>query len=271
MSWRSKKSNRRVRKETIKPSLWSVFGMWLSQYRRIIISSLMVVAVTGSAWQLSTWLQGVEGLTIQQVRVEGSFENLDREEVGALIKPYAGHHFFDIDVVDIRAGLERQAWVQSASVRREWPDTLVVSLIEQRPVARWGKQGLLSHKGVVFYPDLHKTDALEGLPLLDGVTSSERSLLERLHQVTEILQPLGMKVVSLQMDARRSWRIELDNGLQLMLGREQDMQRIQRFLAFYPLLLAQRLGGEVAVVDLRYSRGFAVRWTAAPDKDVTIG
>ena len=44
-----------------------------------------------------------------------------------------------------------------------------------------------------------------------------------------------------------------------MLGREQGMQRIQRFVAFYPALLAAR-ADNVRAVDLRYPNGIVLRW-----------
>ena len=97
----------------------------------------------------------------------------------------------------------------------------------------------------------------EGLPRLDGVINSEYLMLTRLRDVGELLRPLGLRIAAMSLDERRSWRIELDNGLRLMLGREQGMQRIRRFVTFYPALLADQAAG-FGVVDLRYPNGIVL-------------
>ena len=76
--------------------------------------------------------------------------------------------------------------------------------------------------------------------------------------------PLKLSVGSLQLDARRTWRVQLSNGLTLEVGRSHPVQRLERFVRVYPAILAAG-EGRVLSVDLRYSNGFAVQWQA-PDE-----
>jgi len=269
MKLQRKKKNRRVSKRQKKPQgfSWRLDFKIAPSVRRSLIIGALALVILGSGWQLQAWLGDMDDLTLRQVRVEGSFKQVSRVEVQQLLAPYAGLSFFDLDVVAIKQMLQQQPWVRQATVRRQWPDGLVVTLVEQQPLARWGNDGLINDEATVFFPG---GNIPTGLPRLDGVAHSERLLLSRLQDVGVLLQPLGLKIVAMSMDERRSWQIELDNGLRLMLGRERDMQRIQRFVNFYPTLLAMR-AAEVGVVDLRYPNGIVLRWLAPQGTAVQVG
>jgi cell division protein FtsQ len=60
------------------------------------------------------------------------------------------------------------------------------------------------------------------------------------------------------LSARRAWRIELDKGLTVELGRDNADVRLARFIDAYPRTIAA-MGDSVQYVDLRYPNGFAVR------------
>ena len=87
-----------------------------------------------------------------------------------------------------------------------------------------------------------------------------------------------MTIDELRLSPRRAWRIRLDNGLQIALGREQPTVRLARFVAFYPRLFGSTAAAETTgvssvsgtpvdtapevhpvTVDLRYPDGFAIR------------
>lgn len=262
MIWQRRKKNRRIQPNA-QPTSWLQMMLADPQLRQWLGLLLLIMIIVAAGWQLRSWLQAMDKLTLQRVQVEGRFQNLQSDRVRELLSIYAGRNFFDVDVAAIKHDLEQQPWIYEASVRRQWPDSLMVKIYEQTPVARWGDQGLINADAEVFYP--HNKDPQHGfelLPRLDGASNSEHELLARLRNMSELLIPLGLKVVAMRLDARRAWSVRLDNGLELLLGREQAMQRVQRFLTFYPSLLAQRVA-DVAAVDLRYPNGLVLRWSAA--------
>ena len=71
------------------------------------------------------------------------------------------------------------------------------------------------------------------------------------------------RIVRIEVNRRESWQLGLNDGLVLILGREQMAERLERFTRFYPqaLALAPTGHGPTAFkrVDLRYPNGFAVR------------
>lgn len=268
MTWQRKKRNRR-RALPVEKARQSMRRLPTLGPRRRgwLLLSVMVMVLSASVWQVKDWLGTMDKLVLKQVRVGGSFVHISREKVESLLAPYAGLNFFDVNVADIKQVLELQPWVRQASVRRQWPDSLEITISEQHAVARWGDRGLLNEHASAFFP-------AGGLPLdlpsFDGVEHSEHLMLAQWQQMTVLLQPLGLKIVAMRLDERRSWRISLDNGLKLMLGRAQDLRRIQRFVAFYPRLLAAR-AAEVDVVDLRYPNGIVLRWRTAQKTVAQVG
>ena len=191
--------------------------------------------------------------------------------------------FFTVDLEHVRSSLEKLPWVREARVERRWPDTLVVSLVEHVPLARWNDTALVSEAGEVFVAALNQP-----LPRLSGPAESSAEVVTAYRSYQAALTPLGMTIDELRLSPRRAWRIRLDNGLQIALGREQPTVRLSRFVAFYPRLfgntalakttLIKTTAAETTVessvsdipvetapavhpvtVDLRYPDGFAIR------------
>lgn len=264
MKWQRKKRNRRISKKTAaSASLFrrggGMAGSLLAGLRRVLLPLGIIVLAVGLWLTLQPQRHLQSLFALKSVQVKSDFKRITSSEVKAVVAPYAGAGFFQLDVDGIQRQLQNLPWVQQASVRRAWPDSLVVTVYEQQPVAQWGDDGLLNASGELFHPPL----VVHGdLPRLNGVANSERLLLQRMRDVNEMVQPLGLRVSSMSLDQRRAWDIELDNGLQLKLGREQEIRRIQRFVQFYPRLLALR-AADAKVVDLRYPNGFTVLWHTA--------
>lgn len=194
---------------------------------------------------------------IRMLKVESTFERVSREEVAAVVAPHAARGFFEADVTSIRSELQALPWVHAAAVRRVWPDTLQVAVVEEHAVARWAAGGLLNADGMLFHPP--QDDAQSALPVLAGPARSTTQVTAYYFDLQRQLSPLGLRIVSLGMDARRAWELTLDNGISLTLGSRDAERQMQRFVRFYPQVMAAR-ASDIAQIDLRYSNGFAVRW-----------
>lgn len=66
----------------------------------------------------------------------------------------------------------------------------------------------------------------------------------------------------MSLSAREAWQLKMEDGLTIELGHDQGKapidERLARFVGYYPKARAQ-LNMNVAVVDLRYPSGFALR------------
>lgn len=221
-----------------------------------------VIAVVGAlAWSVD-WLRDPRNMPLRSVHIEGEFRKLNTEQLQAAIAGTVQGGFFSVRVDEVRRAAESLPWVASASVRRVWPDGLIVQVVEQRAAARWGDTGVVNFSGQLFEPA--KETIPQHLPQLSGPAELRRRVIEHYISMTEQLAPIGRRVAQLSVDERRAWLVRLDDGVEVKLGRDNTLDRIERFVRVYPQLFAAR-ASEMKTVDLRYSNGFAVRWDRSAD------
>lgn len=227
--------------------------------RGVMLLLLMVLVTTGLlvGRDVQQHVIAMQWFKLKVAQIEGRFDYVDRADVRAIVGQYAGLGFFDVDVNSLRDELEALPWVHHAMVRRVWPDTLNVEVHEQTVVARWNDDALINREGHVFTPSV-MDPRLQKFPQLYGSQGRSEMLLTRLREMNELLQAVDTHVVMLKQDRRGAWQLELDNDVELMLGRNNEMQRMRRFVKFYPRMLI--VGAHpVSKVDLRYNSGFVVR------------
>lgn len=216
----------------------------------------LVCSVIGLALMLN-WMQDTAQWPVRTVRVEGQLLQLDKAALQQEVMPLAENGFFNLDVSRIQQRVKQMAWVDQVSVRRVWPDQLTVRVLEQKPVARWGDKGFLNARAQLFEPG--QPANLSGLPQLQGPQGYEERVLGMYLRLLEMVHPLRLGIDKLRLDARRTWQVQLSNGLTVEVGRTDPEGRIARFVRVYPAILATG-NGQVVAVDLRYSNGFTVRW-----------
>ncbi|MEM7053575.1 MAG: cell division protein FtsQ/DivIB [Pseudomonadota bacterium] len=190
---------------------------------------------------------------IRWLEVAGELDRTTAEQVRAAVAAEASNGFFAVNTDHARDAVIRLPWVASASIRKRWPDALEIDVIEHRVIARWNQTGLLSTTGEVF--DVAGTAGMQGLTHLYGPELRREDVFETWQQLRRQLAAAGLEIRLLELDPRGAWSLELDSGQQLLLGREQVEQRLQRFLAVHRQLAGMQ---DVARIDLRYPNGLSV-------------
>ncbi len=223
--------------------------------RWVFTGLLTALLLAGAAWGIIT-LRDPATLPIRAVKVEGRFTHVTAQTLQQAVADAATGGFLSVNVDAIRRAALSLPWVHSIAVRRVWPDTLRLTVTEHIAVARWGEQGLINADGAVFTPD--PSSFPPGLPELRGPAGTEGTVLNQYRAMSQALAPLKRRVARLELDERRAWRLFMDSGMELVLGREQAEVRLQRFIAIYPALQAAEPPG-IARVDMRYSNGFALQ------------
>lgn len=133
----------------------------------------------------------------------------------------------------------------------------MVNIIEKQPLARWNGASILSATGELFHPAAKTVPA--GLPLFFGPEGEQMQIMGYYDRLTQILQPLHVKIMRLELMPHFAWRIMLDNGIKLTAGYKDSLTQLTGFVKVYPKIVGDR-AGEVEYIDLRYPNGMAVRW-----------
>jgi len=211
-----------------------------------------------------SWAARLPAFAIRSIRIEGDVARNSVSTIRANALPKLAGSFFTIDLRQAQRAFESVPWVRKAVVRREWPGRIVVQLEEYRPVAQWGQDDeagkLVSGFGEVFDANLGDVED-EHLPTLQGPEASAPQMLAMLRRLAPICARLDARIESLTLSARGSWRVELDSGAEVELGRGTDdevVARTERFTATVTQVIA-RYERPLVYADLRHNEGYALR------------
>ena len=200
------------------------------------------------------YLHDEQQMPVQVIDFSGDYQHIDIIKLERLIRKAQPGSFFALDVNEVFELVESQPWVYRASVRKKWPNTLKIYLVEQQPVAKWNDDLLLNPYGDTFNDE----GVALLLPSLYGPGGSEKTALEGYNAMHALIATTDMAIDELSLSERFAWQVQLENGIKLNLGRQEFIDRLQRFIDVYPLLAQQEKA--VKYVDLRYDTGVAVGW-----------
>ena len=126
-------------------------------------------------------------------------------------------------------------------------------------MAYWTDGRLVSRTGELFAPG--NPEVAGRLPRLAGPDERVRDVIRMAQTMSEQLVGHGLNFAGLSLEQRGAWTLQLANGIEVVLGRDQVEQRFERFITVYETRLASR-SDEVSRVDARYTNGVAVQWKA---------
>lgn len=202
---------------------------------------------------------------VRHVRVEGNFDGLEPGQFEAALRPKIQHGFFLLRLEELEAAANEVPWVGKVLVSRIWPDTLVFSIDELDPVARWGERQLIAATGEIFDRPASRFE-FDQLTRLQGPLGRERELLEMRERLALKFQEKGERIEQLVLSDRLAWTVKLGSGLEINYGNQPPLIATDRLFAFLPALRAQSQR-ELRSIDLRYPRGFAVSFRPVPMGD----
>lgn len=223
--------------------------------RVILIVTLLFVALFFGRMGLAEWGR------IGRIEVFGANQPQTVRAVPQVVSRLSGD-FFSLDVERVKAEFAALPWVHKVEVVRLWPARLRIVLEEHVPAAAWNDMAVMDR-----YGEIYPARPWVGLPKIYAPEGMEIEVARRFGEFAVRLKPAGWQVERIEVNRRESWQLALNNGLVLVLGRDQLLERLDRFLAFYPQAqaLAPTKQGPAAFkrIDLRYPNGFAVRVAAS--------
>lgn len=227
-----------------------------------LMFGLVLAACLGAAFW---WVSQRPVFTLRAVEIEPAPGETLRHVPDAVLRATVVRgvrgNFFATSLADVRAVLETVPWVRKASVRRVWPDGLLVEIEEHRPLALWGDGRLVNTFGELFSANLGEAEESGPLPQFSGPPGTEVQVARRWAELRQVVAPLGVEPVAVSLSDRHAWTLKLSDGTTLLLGREQGMpidRRLARWVETYPQAMAE-LQRRAEVIDLRYPNGFAMR------------
>ena len=226
-----------------------------------LLALTILACIASGVW----WVSQRPMFNLRAIRIE-NIGNEDLKHVNHLTLRNSAlgrikGNFFTTNLDTVRQVFEAVPWVRRATVRREWPDQLIVALEEHEALGTWGEDGrLLSVKGDVFTANLAEAEEDHALPAFDGPDGSEKEVLSRYAELRNWFAPLKLVPQALSLSSRYAWTVQLDNGTSVALGREQSSstlkERVERLVGIYPQLVEHL--PNIDTIDMRYQNGLAL-------------
>lgn len=209
----------------------------------------------GHSYNVVQTITAHSGFAIDDVRITGNgvLSELDLfQEVG--LDGWTSLIGYDADAA--RERIEAQAWVQSAAVRKVYPTTLEIEIVEHKPAALWqhGSQlSVVDAEGKVIAPFTGSRFA--DLPLVVGMGAAESGAA--LMTLVSSYPSLATRVKGYVRVADRRWDLRLDNGLTIKLPEGREGAALEQLVAFErDNALFSR---DIEVVDMRFADRLVVR------------
>ncbi len=226
----------------------------------LLFGVLALLLVGGAAW----WAVRHPAWALGGITVVGDVQHQNAVTVRAHLASRLQGSFLTLDLKEVKRLLEGVPWVRQAVVQRDFPNRLKVTLQEHQAVAWWGESGggrLVNAQGEVFEANPDDPAADQWVELLGPQGQSAQ-----VYALFQALQPtfarMGQDITRLELDGRGSWKVRLDGGARIELGRGEPQELLQRIQAFVTSIttISQRYGGrDIESADLRYPNGYALR------------
>lgn len=211
---------------------------------------------------------------IRHIQVEGDVMRNSVASLRANAMPHVSGTFLTLNLQQASSAFQAVPWVRTAVVQRVWPNRLRVRLEEHRPAAYWEakpegadaqseasvERALVNSFGEVFEANLGDVED-EDLPVLAGPEGSSVAMLAMWQQLNALSQKLGESARRLDLSGRGSWRLTLEKGAVVELGRGSEAEVLARFGQFAASItqISSRYQTAVLSADLRHHDGYAVR------------
>jgi cell division protein FtsQ len=256
-------ADKRFRRPDVRPGRGRRFSQRLVRWAGM---GLVLGGLVGVGALLATRLVGAEFLAVDRVTVQGH-HRLSEAELDELKGSVRGQSLLLVDLEQFRADALESPWVASVTLRRLFPSTLEVHIVEREPVAiaRLGRQLFLVDGSGVIIAQYGPQHAEFDLPIVDGMASTgstidpaRAQLVGRFMGALAARPELRRSVSQVDVSRDRNVAVLLDGDSTLLyLGDDQFVERLRTYLEIRPTL-AERMS-DVDYVDLRYGQRVIVK------------
>ena len=195
--------------------------------------------------------------------------NVTKEEVWSIVRGEGKGNIWTVPVRDVSNRLmSHHPWVRSVSVRKSFPDRLVVRIEEHRPIAMVNLDALwyVNDAGVLFKRltayDPKDLAIITGFSVSD-LRAKDAVVMRNFRGALELLQlaeagPLRKNLSEVHFDAQEGYTlVARDTGVQFKVGGMDFQRAIQRVEEALPKVSA--IGKSTGIVDLKTEGRIFVR------------
>jgi cell division protein FtsQ len=233
----------------------------------VLVTAALLTLLASAGW----WLMNRPVFAVKRVLVDtidAPLVHISERQIQIALSEAITGTVLLTDLAAIQRVVQAMPWVRKATVRRVWPNRLLIRIEEHRAVAQWeGSRLLVNHYGEAFNAPVAEHAEHCRLIRLAGPSNTQSLVLERARQIHGWLAPLNQPLEKLTLSAQYAWTAQLAGGLTLELGRDALPtpleERIRMFVKTQSWLDRELVASDgwasLGRVDLRYAIGYAFR------------
>ncbi|XKM13065.1 FtsQ-type POTRA domain-containing protein [Orbaceae bacterium ac157xtp] len=269
-----KKARQAAQKKEKKKRAFFLFANW-EQLLGFLFFAVILSVSTWIILSVKNWVDDPERVVLSQLIITGDNQFTKEQDVRkAILNLGLPNTFIAQNVDDIQQEILRFPWIKQVSVRKQWPDRLIVNIVEYQPKYYWNEIFLLDENGTEFNVPQDRING-ETLSKLYGPIGQGKRILEQFEELKLVTQDKQNKNIQLMItqvytDERNAWQLIVkpciktvcfeENSIRLKLGREKLIERYKRFLRFFENINNDIEKHErIIEIDLRYENGISIK------------
>ncbi|MCH8533271.1 MAG: cell division protein FtsQ/DivIB [Saccharospirillum sp.] len=231
---------------------------WRTPLKRAVVLvagvTMMIGLLLGGHWLWQQgWHQDMQPwMPLAEWDLESPLIYQDRDRVAAVMAPYLGQSLLTLSPAEMKQQLEALPWIDQARVDKAWPNQVRIRLVEHEPVARWNGEQVLNSMGEALDRPVAELDLAD----LSGPNGQARRVMEQYLLFSRIFVGSGFRLDGVDMHPRGAWDLKLNNGIEVVLGSRDMLERTRRVVAL--LERAELDLDSIEYIDARYPNGLAV-------------
>ena len=156
------------------------------------------------------------GFVIKNIEILG-LNHLDKNDIIKIFSTYNNINIFNVNIKNIYREIKNNTWIEKASIKIIYPNTIKILLTEKKPVAIWQNRygnSLITKTGdVIFEKNLEKFNSY--LPIIVGQNAHKN-----IHSILNIFRSnkdFAKNIWSLTFVNERRWNVHFNQGLTIRL------------------------------------------------------
>ena len=174
-------------------------------------------------------------------------------EYDELIKPLLKNKYF-LNLSQIKNKLEDNSWISNVEVERIFWNKIRVSLEKHDIAMRYGDEGYISSRGILFKPNL-TINSEKPIGIVSEAEVKQFYFDFTLYQ--SILEPVRI----IRFERTSIDELTLDNNIKVILGYQKQKDRLELFVKSFDKLKKHPKIKTRGIFDMRYPNGFALSYS----------
>ncbi len=253
--------------------IWTTAGLvWRSWHgrglHRLILLPLLILAVVFFV----DYLYNPQQFPIRDIVVRGQFDRIDSAQVLSTVEQFLTDNYFTVKLPQIEMRVEQLPWVFNASVRRRWPDTLFIDVVQKQPVAQWGEHQWLNASGDLV--DKETVSFEQELPLLSAPDEQKGAVWQTFLRWETWFATNGLHLDKLKLTPQGLWYLTVSTpmheSIDIIVRQQNADRRIEQFCKIFSDQVITK-SSYIRSIDLRYPNGFTVAWKDSISESCCVG